>query len=141
MFFPFLNFFSLQDLVCLRHPSLELMKRYKVVYGSVSPAQIEKLHRAIREVKSTVPDLDLEQLFSLTPANDEYFGSKIKLSFNPQLPNEAELSYLKNLLDKSKKPVSVGKDITLSYDVLEAQNRERKSVQQASIQFLCGQLL
>lgn len=117
------------------------MKRYKVVYGSVGPAQIEKLHRTIREVKSTVPDLDLEQLFSITPDNDEYFGSKIKLSFNPQLPNESELSYLKNLLDKSKKPDPLGKDITLSYDVLEAQNRERKSAEQASRHFLLVQLL
>ncbi len=116
------------------------MKRYKVVYGSVSPAQIEKLHRTIREVKSTVPELDLEELFSITPDNDDYFGSKIKLSFNPQLPNESELSYLKNLLD-SKKPDPLGKDITLSYDVLEAQNRERKSAEQASRQFFLLVLL
>ena len=48
-YFLFLLIF-LQDLVGLRHPSMELMKRYKVLYGSMSAAQLEKLHRTVRIV-------------------------------------------------------------------------------------------
>ena len=103
------------------------MKRYKVLYGSVNPAQIEKLHRTIREIKAALPDLDIEKLCSLPSTdNDDYFGSKIKLSFNPSIPDESELSYLQTLHNK-KDGHTLKSDLTLSYDVVEAVTKKAGS--------------
>ena len=104
----------LKDLIRLKNVTLDLMKKYKKSYGTVTPAQVEKIHRALRELHGLVAEHLLDTILgSHNPPDDNYFGSKIKFSYKPCLPTDEEMNYLRDI---SKKTFSLQSELTFDYE-------------------------
>ena len=115
------------DLVSLRNVTLDLMKKYRKVYGTATPAQVEKIHRSTKELKTHVPEAQQRVHEALLAAKDkeeepgsdlDYFGSKIKFTYDPALPSQEEMSYLQDI---KKERFSLQANLTFNYDVIKAQ--------------------
>lgn len=106
-----------RDLILLQHVSLELMKKYKKLYGTATPAQVEKIHRAVRELRDHVSEDQLGSVLGdkAAVADETYFGSKIKFTYAPALPSDEELSYLQDI---SQKKFSLQTQLTFDYDTI-----------------------
>ena len=110
-----------KDLVSLKSVTLDIMKKYRKIYGGATPAQVEKIHRTVKELKGFVPEQRMQSVLgegATAPADDQYFGSKIKFTYDPSLPSQEEMSYLQDI---KQEKFSLQTNLTFNYDVIKAQ--------------------